>query len=255
MFFLPNVAQMKIEAEYWKRTAERILRTPKIWSPKMKWEKELGIEAESYDLWVRDQMLFPKVVSGLPFSKDQDSVCCPGGAFEYVHSLVPRGGMLDTILGNKQGKVCFTADVVVPTLLKRSDYGRSTVWMSLTPMEVFSLRPGTKLAKGHTVVAGLGLGHQLLNVCRKRGVKKVTLVERDKALVNWLMPRITEKLKAVKPEVVVGDANKLVPQMQADVALIDIESGYGYADFPRCPQIGRVWIWGSASTGKHSIWD
>ena len=118
--------------------------------------------------------------------------------------------------------------------------------MSLTPMEMVTLRGGIRFAKKHTVVAGLGLGHQLIEVSRKKSVKKITLVESSQELVDWLLPRIKTFMGDAKLKVVVGDAKKLVPKMTADVALIDIFRSYGSNDFVECPKIPRVWCWGSA---------
>jgi len=34
--------------------------------------------------------------------------------------------------------------------------------------------------------------------------------------------------------------------MTADAALIDIDKSYGWNTFPYCPNITKVWVWGSA---------
>ena len=54
-----------------------------------------------------------------------------------------------------------------------------TVWMSLTPMELESHMPHLKLAHGHVVVGGLGMGMYLYNLCLKPEVTKITVVEKD----------------------------------------------------------------------------
>ncbi len=127
--------------------------------------------------------------------------------------------------------------------------------MSFTPMEFFTLRSGTKLAKGHTIVAGLGMGYQLEQVCKKRSVKKVTLIEKDQEIVDWIFPRLDLNGKEV--DVIIGDAEELILDMTADVALIDIYKGYGgngdgivdriYRS--KNGKIGKVWVWGSANIG------
>ena len=55
-------------------------------------------------------------------------------------------------------------------------------------------------------------------------------------------------------EVIVGDAEKVVPMLKADVACIDIYPDYGGNEFaPKCPDIGRVWVWGSQFTQKLAL--
>ena len=69
-------------------------------------------------------------------------------------------------------------------------------------------------------------------------------------------PVVREGLRSflqLQPDMeVVGDAAdgaeavaKIV-ELLPDVALVDIFPGYGGNSFPRCPNIGRVWCWGSA---------
>ena len=87
-----------------------------------------------------------------------------------------------------------------------SSITHATLWMSLTPQEMVTLAPGTRKAKGTVVIGGLGLGHQLIEVCQKRSVKKIILLERSKELVDWLRPRIRPHLSGCKLEVIIGDA-------------------------------------------------
>lgn len=118
--------------------------------------------------------------------------------------------------------------------------------MSLTPAEIMSMRSGLRVAKGHTIVAGLGLGHLLINVTKKTAVKKVTLVEISQDLVDWLFPRIKPYLE-MDVEIIVADANEVIPGLEADVALIDIYETYGNKEFLAPHQhINKVWVWGSA---------
>ncbi len=123
--------------------------------------------------------------------------------------------------------------------------------MSLTPAELMTLRPGTRMAKGHTIIAGLGLGHQLIEVAKRLPVKRVTVVELDEELADWIMPVIRPHLRK-KVDVVIGDAYEVIPKLKGDVALIDIFPGYGdgfrrVEELRRAsPGIKKFWGWGTS---------
>lgn len=65
-------------------------------------------------------------------------------------------------------------------VLKRGD----TVWMSLSPMERESQMLHVKAARGHVVIAGLGMGWLVANVARKPEVERVTVLELNPEVVE-----------------------------------------------------------------------
>ncbi len=241
--------------QYIKRDLHKMEPVP--WSPKMAFEPGLNISGETYS----QPSLFKVQPS---FADDANKVekkrlrlaVSPGKNWCYRECVLKSGSVLDTFSGNRRGLVRFEGDVLIPMIHQKLPSGKwmSGPWMSFTPMEFFSLRPGTKLAKGHTIVAGLGMGYQLEQVCKKRSVTKVTLIELEQELVDWVLPRLDLNGKEV--EVVIGDAEELIPQMQADVALVDIYKGYAGNGWDLKYQMGRrenknkigkLWIWGSAN--------
>jgi spermidine synthase len=122
--------------------------------------------------------------------------------------------------------------------------------MSITPMEMLSLRPGTRMARGDVIIGGLGLGHQLIEVSKRPQVRRLVLVEKSQGLVDFMMPAIAPHLH--RPvDVVVGDAYEVIPQMYADVALIDIYPKYGRNRYlcnklkAASPGIKKFWCWGA----------
>lgn len=233
------------------------------WSPAIPWQRELQFQAATYELFEA----FPGVlrsdapVAELRESEHRDS---PSGEFRYCVRLHPRGRPLLTWWGRETGTVIFDADIGIPALFQArapgdptsgpapapaADRWQASPWMSLTPAEFLTLRPGTRLARGRTVVAGLGLGHQLVEVTRRLQVKHVTLVERSRELVDWLLPALRPRLR--KPvEVIIGDAFEVLPRLRADVGLVDIFPSFGEAGPAmaalrrRCPGIKTLWGWG-----------
>lgn len=218
------------------------------WTPDLKWIPELNLSANSYQAHVRHLFEVKPTDAVSPGQIPESSrVYSRDKQWFYCERIFPRGYILDTLCGRKRGTVMFDDDVVIPSLHEEARSWTNQPWMSLTPMEMFTLRAGTRFAKGHVVVAGLGLGHQLVEVSLRKQVRCITLVERSDSLVNFILPQLKRFLGHPVDAVIVGDARKVVPEScVADVALVDIFSGYGGNDFPKCPNVGKVWCWGSA---------
>lgn len=223
------------------------------WDPQMKWNRHLNLQAATY----QPRNLFPEVIA-YPHNNVNEIVKAgtwaesPHGEFVYVVKRLAKGVRLQTVYGKQRGDVLWDGEVDIPALHEQvhgyDGRWEKLPWMSITPNEIISLRGGQRAAKGHVVVAGLGLGHQLIEVSQKPSVKKITLVERSAELVGWILPRIRPFLrKDVELVVEVGDAYDVVPTLTADVALIDIYKRYGSNSFRRyCPHIQRIWVWGSS---------
>lgn len=242
--------------ELQKRYAERLLHC-EPWSSAMPWKHELDIRADTYHVLE----LFPGIVaSDAPVESLAPGafVDSPTRRFRYCVRLHRRGQALLTWWGSQVGTVVFDGDVIIPALYQARDpdapgtgHWNELPWMSLTPAELMTLRPGTRMAKGKVVIAGLGLGHQLIEVSKRLQVKRIVLVEIDRELVDWILPVIRPHVR--KPlEVVIGDAYEEIPKLQADVALIDIFPGYGDG-FRRVaelraasPRIKQFWGWGTS---------
>lgn len=258
-FLLSPKSQKRVRDMEDRARKERIARNKdlirkgcKDWSPNMPFEKQLALSTDSFTTWQRPYLLFPDLGAAISLSEDQFSndhprVESPSGELAYVHNLLPAARRLSTCSGNRKGWVVWDGDVAIPMLvtLRRGSY---SIWMSTTPQEVFSLRAGTKKAKGHTIIAGLGLGYQLIEASKKRSVKKITLVEINQELIDWLLPVIRPKLGEVELEVICDCAREVLPKLSADVALVDIFRSYGHnALWRECPRIDTVWCWGSVN--------
>lgn len=111
--------------------------------------------------------------------------------WEYRHAVVPRGLSLSIPLLRTENppRVWFTDDVVIPVINESQ-----RVWMSLTPSEILSQRPGLKFCQGEVVVGGLGLGWFLSEVAKNPRVTKITVVERDADLLDWFGNDLCKRL-------------------------------------------------------------
>ena len=225
------------------------------WNRKLHWAPELNIKASSYPT----VNLFSEVrASARPVYelREGEYIDSQNGQLRYALRLHRRGAPLETWWGPRTGTVVFDGDIEIPILFEREAPGgawRKYPWMSLTPAELLTLRPGTKLAKGRVIIAGLGLAHQLIEVGKRRAVKEITVVERSEELVNLIMPRAMAVLAEhgrTQVRVLGGDAFELLPRLEADIALVDTFPAYGdnrraMAELrKRCKKIKKMWDWG-----------
>ena len=252
---------MKIREQEKARNQERLKSAVFVpWEDNIKWQPQLNIIAETFKPRLYFDIKNEAHVNPNK-AKEGEYIESPDKEWWYMHYRLPAGTPLSTWYGSKVGSVMFNGDVVTPSLFRRCSYNKTfkdEPWMSLTVAEYISLRGGTKLAKGRVVVAGLGLGHQLIEVSKRKQVKEIVLVEISQSLVDWLLPVIRKYVE--KPlKVIGGDAEKILPKLTADVALVDIFSGYGNnkyeVDAIRSGSFGikKVWGWGTA-TINGSIW-
>ena len=225
------------------------------WSEDFKIDRKKDKYVFSADSW-NPYTLFDCDMNKSPMSTPdtERGVSSPGGMWLYDHARWPAGRPADLVTGAVRGKWAFSSDILIPRIWQCTDYHTWKMWMSYTPFEVASQRPGIKMAKGHVVVAGLGMGWMLARVMAKKSVRRVTLVEKDQCLCDWILPAVRARhLTADKQmDVVIADARSAVPDMTADVALWDIFAGMGDVDaydeqkmHAKCPGIGKTWFWGA----------
>jgi len=254
MFVDPETARAERRYDY--HVAEARRKDPVDWDPDMKFDPALHIKASTYQM----PSIFDVKPSGdgerrpRPEKYPDKHAVSPCGQWIYRERILEAGASLATKSGNRSGVVIFDGPVKIPMIHSkgRDELWNLDPWMSFTPMEFFTLRPGTRMARGHTIIAGLGLGHQLVEVCKKHNVKKVTLIEKDQGIVDWILPRLD--LNGKDLEVVVGNAKELLFDMKADVALVDIYRSYGgngrdlrFKHFQgKMPGVKKLWVWGAA---------
>jgi len=209
------------------------------WTEETDWEHHLCITAKSYIDYI--PILFDDIEPVRLIPPDPNRfengtyIDSPDGRWRYANLTLPKGQTLSIYEEYQEGKVQFDDDVLIPALYERSRSAWNTgfnpsPWMSFTPNELITLQPGTDIAYGTVVIAGLGLGHQLMAVARKKDVQRIILLEYNRVLADWLLPRIRELLGGDADkltDVIIGDAYDTIKGIEADVALIDIFPGWG----------------------------
>jgi hypothetical protein len=150
-------------------------------------------------------------------------------------------------------------------VITETRFGDTEVVMSLSPMEVRTLRGSHKKCRGKVLVGGLGLGYSAAVVAARKNVTKVVVVERSKYLCDTIGKHLHETSKG-KIEIVHSDVWKYlglerntrdkeptVLTRDYDTLFIDIWNGYGgnkdYWEFKQlakaCQEQGRrALAWG-----------
>ncbi|OYQ36178.1 hypothetical protein CHU95_05140 [Niveispirillum lacus] len=99
-------------------------------------------------------------------------------------------------------------------------------WMSTSPMELESQEIGVRLAHGHVLICGMGMGWAAVNCALRPDVTRVTVVELDPAILALhreldLTAQVPPSARA-KLHLVQGDAYSFVPDQPVDLLMPDI---------------------------------
>lgn len=116
----------------------------------------------------------------------------------------------------------FDADVAfaVLTIEGPGDWRRWQVVMSDTPCEWLSHWSFLRRAMGRVLLGGLGLGMAARWLARQPTVNEVVVIERDRALIEWVRPALPAKVAVVQ-----GDFWQVVrelPRESFDTGWVDI---------------------------------
>ncbi len=116
----------------------------------------------------------------------------------------------------------FSEEFTYPAVLEDG-----TEWMLVTPNEIETVRPAVRAARGRVVTFGLGLGYFPYLASEKPDVEKVTVVEKDPAVIRLFRQHILPQFAhAEKIEVVNDDAfeymEKTMPKEHFGLAYADI---------------------------------
>lgn len=224
------------EAQRTKRLFETLVATRRAqdWSDDFKFEPAVLFRAATWQP--------PRLFGASPTEVD---------GWGWRLNRLPRGEGLSIYASGREGTAFFDDDVEIPVLYERRTPNWHKLWMSITPHEVLSLRPGARFATGKVVVGGLGMGWLLQKVCAKPSVTEVVVVERDAKLLDWFGRRIC----AEQPKVTavhcadVWDYINAQPVDPKTRYVLDIWEHYGTAHGdPRLKwvkEVGhKVWAWG-----------
>jgi hypothetical protein len=222
------------------------------WDPlKTTFNEVLVINGRSWKPWKPWKLSNYKVKPHQQVSRE-NGIVSPCGKWLYMNRYFPKATPLPTAYNTKRGKVWFTKKVIIPVLFRDPDQPR--VMMSITPSEIFTLRPGIRKAKGEVIIGGLGLGWMLSEVAKRKRVRKITVIEKDQGLIDWYGRANVEMIgrdTGRNIELICGDVFDHMGKFDKEaIYLLDIWEGLGNASGdPKLRKARRehgcnVWAWG-----------
>ena len=101
---------------------------------------------------------------------------------------------------------------------------RNGVVMSDAEFEKQTNHQFMRVARGKVLVAGLGIGMILIPLLNDKDVSKITVIEKEKEIIDLVYPKIKKRDKANKLELIHGDATEIeIPkEKKYDVIYFDI---------------------------------
>ena len=173
------------------------------------------------------------------------------GAVDWFHQDLKRVRLAvyeDEFDCYSRGAVMFTGPVHIPIL----SIGRKP-WMSLTPMEIYTLRNAIRMAEGKVLIAGLGMGWLTQRVLEDPAVTNVIQVELDEDILTYFGEPLNEAYPD-KLELVQNDIYQYLSEVSLntfDTIIFDIWQKHGdAADDEKFQEIkdthdnDNVWGWG-----------
>lgn len=258
-FLLPEVISRAISSQRRSFFENELVPKAVAWDEDAtKFHEYLCIKGESYSpVKLFDVQTTPHNSEKL---NPENSAISPCGKYVFAVRELARGKSLDLVQGRRRGSVFFTTPVEIPILAEIVSPRLSPkTWMSMTPQEAISQRSGIRLATGKVMVGGLGMGWFLAKVAAKPSVTSIVLVERSKALCDWILPEVKKKWPHVNDkltDVVFDDAVASIGRFgEGTRYLLDIWERYGDARTDKEFQQAvvrheHVWGWGDVHRGK-----
>jgi|GEM_PF-6021921 len=249
-----------------------------IWTENVKFPEHnstLLVDAGSYNAWIREACYVCEdeaITKALNATTVIETGEIPIGKFKFhVKSLPTEVKTFSLFWGNKiqrtalrirqgtkPGSVSFSDTVAIPMLVESKPNGDDRIWMSLTPMEVFTLRAGIKRAQGRVLVGGLGMGWLTLRILEKKNVSHVTQIESNPDIAKFFGDPLVASFGSEKLTIVIDDVwehlKKVGPDTY-DTIILDIWPSYGRArNDPNFKQLKlmhpRVWGWGDVKVHR-----
>lgn len=240
--------------------------------------EDLFVDAASFNEWIIDfcSLYDLDCVTNLPIApENKQAVICRedlGNSFEFLVKVMPTSSKQMVLAGpfgfptgiqttvrsalniyhnRKKSRVKFNGPVLIPTLQGPTPGSAAPFWMSLTPMEVFTLREGIDFARGRVLCAGLGMGWMTLRILEKPEVSHVTQVELNQEVINFSGKALSNRFPG-KIDFILEDVWEYLQKVdldQFDAIIFDIWPQYGTAGIDRKFQQLKaihpgVWGWG-----------
>ena len=145
------------------------------------------------------------------------------GKWRVYHAQVtPEKAMIDSIKHCMSGFPEMSVSPGVYTVLARDTATGSEVMMSNTQFEYRTNVEFVQRTHGQVLINGLGIGMLLRPVTARAEVEMVTVVEKDRDILQLIAPHYQDLIDAGRLRIIHGDAFQYVPDRHYDCIMHDI---------------------------------
>jgi spermidine synthase len=153
-------------------------------------------------------------------------VALPGGSSGkwtvYQATVSPEKAMMDSLKHCMAGFPEMSVSPGTYTVLARATTHGPEVMMSNTQFEYRTNIEFVGRAHGQVLVNGLGIGMLLRPLAARAEVERITVVEKDRDILQLIAPHYQDLIDAGKLRIIHGDAFKYVPDQYYDCIMHDI---------------------------------
>ena len=189
------------------------------WDPNFKLPtSRMTINGEQFENWTREvvpELNELKVISGVTREKLETHgrkvgdcylvrqkfpthhMCTPGFLSFRKKAWRERSDLPVYMAGKPRSWVCFDRPVALPVFKDPKHLDRP--WMSLTPNEVLTQRPGICRGRGRVMIAGMGFGWFARQILARKQVEHVTIVDTNQDILDTFGPRLKEEHRGRVP--------------------------------------------------------
>lgn len=165
------------------------------------------------------------------------------GRYEVIKVKIPKGTRQRFFLKGLGVTQCEHIDnYPIVKLIKRSGLGTKhndysdNCFMTDTPYEIETNKPAIKKANGDVLELGLGIGYFTYHASQKDNVRSITIVEKQKEIINLVYPVIKNK----KTRLVHEDAERFMKKTKKKFNMINIDFVAGMLPFDEMEKLKKL---------------
>lgn len=163
------------------------------------------------------------------------------GQYQIIKKIIPKGQRERFFIkdfGVIQSE--HIDDYPIVKLIKKNpkynDDWADNCYMTDTPYEVETNKKAVEKAKGDVLELGLGLGYFTWNAIQKSDVKSITIVEKQKEIIDLVYPVI----KNHKTDIIHDDAIKFMKRTKKKFDMINIDFVAGMLPFDEMEELKKL---------------
>ncbi len=162
------------------------------------------------------------------------------GRFQIIKKIIPKGQRERFFLDGKVVQCEHLDDYPIIKLIEKrgdeEDHWQNNCYMTDTPYEIETNRKAIEHARGDVLDLGLGIGYFSHHAKQKKEVKSVTIVEKQKEIIDLVYPAIKNK----KTKIIHDDAMKFLRKNKKKYDMINIDFLGGMLPFDEMKKLRKL---------------